>query len=476
MRKAHIPVAVFGGFLGLLTAVYFAPVEESVPQLQTVEKTPALAPQDVEEEGAYPASELALMRSAQREALRLALTQPLFVQTALETGDTLIAAMQRQGVSGREAHLSVKALKGVYDPRDFRAGQELTLHFGPVEKQDRPFVSIIEPAHASQEPALGKVPGDARPFFGYSFRDGYERAIIVSRSPKEDFIAEEKTIPLQKEQKFLSTEIKNSLYQDGLKAGASHKALSKLMRALSYDVDFQRDIRRGDSFAMLYDVMLDPETQAVVRTEDLTFASMRISGKDLKVYRFTPKGGKASYYDDEGRNIRKALLRTPVDGARMSSGFGKRRHPILGYSKMHKGVDFAAPTGTPIMAAGNGVVVKSGRWGAYGNYVRLKHHDGYQTAYAHMSRIAKSARKGRRVKQGQIIGYVGSTGRSTGPHLHYEILVNNKHRNPMSVKMPRGTKLGGADLKAFRQHKAEIDRHVSTKMGFLVSAARADKE
>ena len=188
----------------------------------------------------------------------------------------------------------------------------------------------------------------------------------------------------------------------------------------------------------------------------IQFASLTLSGVRHAIYLHAPKGGDGDYFNEKGESARKALLRTPIDGARLSSGFGRRRHPVLGYTKMHRGVDFAAPAGTPIYAAGNGRVVAAGRNGAYGKYVRIRHNTRYATAYAHMKRIA--TRRGRRVRQGQVIGFVGSTGRSTGTHLHYEILLGGRRTNPMSVKMPSGRKLKGAEFARFQGVRAELDR------------------
>ena len=185
---------------------------------------------------------------------------------------------------------------------------------------------------------------------------------------------------------------------------------------------------------------------------------MVLSGKPVRRYRYTPKSGVTDYFDEKGQSVRKTLMRTPIDGARLSSGYGMRKHPILGYSRMHKGVDFAAPRGTPIYAAGDGVVEMAGRNGGYGNYVRLRHTGSYKTAYAHMRGFAKGIRAGVRVKQGQVIGYVGTTGRSTGPHLHYEVMVDNKQTNPRSIKLPSGETLKGADLKAYEVARQDIDR------------------
>jgi len=178
----------------------------------------------------------------------------------------------------------------------------------------------------------------------------------------------------------------------------------------------------------------------------------------MEIFLHSPSEGEADYFDPKGQSVRKALLRTPIDGARISSGYGKRRHPILGYNKMHRGVDFSAPRGTPVYAAGKGVVEYASRNGAYGKYIRIRHGGEFKTAYAHLKGYAKGIARGKRVKQGQVIGYVGSTGRSTGPHLHYEVLRNGKQTNPRNMKLPAGPKLAGQSLESFQAARVEIDR------------------
>jgi murein DD-endopeptidase MepM/ murein hydrolase activator NlpD len=232
---------------------------------------------------------------------------------------------------------------------------------------------------------------------------------------------------------------------------------AELIKLFSWDVDFQRDLRPGDGFETLYDELSLADGSGEVRGSDLLYAALTLSGNVLGAYRFELEGG-VEYFDRNGKSLRKFLLRTPVDGARISSGFGMRMHPILGYSLMHKGVDFAAPIGTPIYAAGDGRVLVAGRNGGYGNYVRIRHNGDYSTAYGHMLRFASGIAPGRRVSQGQVIGYVGTTGRSTGPHLHYEVLRDDAQINPMSVKQAPDTQLAGADLRRFQQEVDRIDR------------------
>ena len=251
-----------------------------------------------------------------------------------------------------------------------------------------------------------------------------------------------------------------SLYADALRSGASPKMVYDMIRALSFDVDFQRDIHTGDTYTMIYDTFRDEET-GLERAGELSYAELTTQGKTNKVYRFQPKGGVPGYYTEAGEAVRKALLRTPVDGARISGTFGMRKkHPVLGYTKMHKGIDFAAPTGTPIMAAGDGVVEKAGRFSSYGNYILLRHNGSTKTAYAHLSKYA--VKKGDKVRQGQVIGYVGATGRATGPHLHFELLQNGVHVNPRKVTQMPGTKLTGNNIKAFKTAKDKVNKLMKT--------------
>jgi murein DD-endopeptidase MepM/ murein hydrolase activator NlpD len=199
----------------------------------------------------------------------------------------------------------------------------------------------------------------------------------------------------------------------------------------------------------------------VARSGEILFAELRLSGVRHRLYRFKAEDRRAEYFDYKGRSAQKALMKTPIDGARLSSGYGRRRHPILGYTRMHRGIDFAAPRGTPVYSAGNGTVVRAGRNGSYGKYIRIRHNGRYSTAYAHLNGYARGLRKGRRVRQGQIVGYVGSTGRSTGPHLHYEILVGNRQVNPFRIKLPSGRRLGGRELKEFKAARDDIEQRLA---------------
>jgi murein DD-endopeptidase MepM/ murein hydrolase activator NlpD len=267
--------------------------------------------------------------------------------------------------------------------------------------------------------------------------------------------------------------IKTSLYEAAVDAKVPLPLLSEMVRAFSYDVDFQREVQPGDTFEILYERIADRAGKTVA-TGELVYAAMTLSGKTLRVYRYVVPGMRvAEYFNGQGQSVRKALLRTPIDGARLTSGFGMRMHPILGYSTMHRGIDFGAATGTPIMAAGDGVVEKAGAQGGYGNLVLLRHNATYETAYAHMSRFAAGIKPGAHVRQGQVIGYVGATGLATGPHLHYEVRINRDQVNPLSIKMMPGPKLGGHELLAFHAVASEVDRQIlSIRQDSLIAAVR----
>jgi murein DD-endopeptidase MepM/ murein hydrolase activator NlpD len=356
-----------------------------------------------------------------REARTLAVTR----------GETLGLLLRRAGASGLEAERAVRTVALTYNPRDIRPDQEVTVYF----------------ENAGAEAQLQ----------GLSFRSEPGAAITVNRLADGEFRARQVFMPVTFEVARVAATIESSLYQSALAGGATDREVSQLADVFAYDVDFQRDIFPGDKFEIVFERFRDDEGRTV-KTGDLLFVSLDARGKPKSFYRFqAPGDAQPDWYNPEGKSARKFLMKTPINGARLSSGFGMRRHPILGYSKLHKGVDFAAPTGTPIMAAGDGVLVKVGILGGYGNYVRVRHLDGYETAYAHMSRFARNMRAGVRVSQGQVIGYVGSTGRSTGPHLHYEVLYKGAHINPMSLRVPTGRNLAGEALKKFNAEKDRID-------------------
>ena len=256
--------------------------------------------------------------------------------------------------------------------------------------------------------------------------------------------------------------IMNSLYRSASTVGIPDSIIVEFARIYGFEIDFQRDIRKKDSFQIMYEVFFD-EDEEIIEKGNILFANLNVQGLDYPLYFFNKKN-LVGHYDESGKSIVKTLMKTPINGARLSSPFGMRKHPIDGFNKMHKGTDFAAPLGTPIMASGDGVVVKAGWCGGGGNCVKIKHNSVYQTIYAHMSKFANRIKSGVRVKQGQIIGYVGSTGKSTGPHLHYEVIENGKKINSQTLKLPSGKVLKGNDRKLFETVKIKLDVLKSEKI------------
>ena len=256
--------------------------------------------------------------------------------------------------------------------------------------------------------------------------------------------------------------ILNSLYKSASEKNIPANTIIEFARIYGFQVDFQRDIRKKDSFQILYEIFTD-DNGKIIETGNIIFANLKLSGESNSLYYFEKKGSEG-HYDKNGKSIKKALMKTPINGARLSSPFGMRKHPIDGFNKMHRGTDFAAPMGTPIMASGDGVIKKAGWCGGGGNCVVIRHNSTYQTVYAHMSKFANGIRSGVRVKQGQTIGYVGSTGKSTGPHLHYEVIVNGKKINSQKLKLPSGKILKGNERKLFETKKIKIDVLKSEKI------------
>ena len=256
--------------------------------------------------------------------------------------------------------------------------------------------------------------------------------------------------------------ILESLYKSATNQKIPAGIIIEFARIYGFQVDFQRDIRKQDSFQIMYEVFLD-DKKKIIETGNILYANLKLSGEDNSLYYFDSKNSEG-HYDKSGKSVQKALMKTPINGARLSSSFGMRKHPIDGFNKMHRGTDFAAPMGTPIMASGNGVIKKAGWCGGGGNCVVIKHNSTYQTVYAHMSKFAKGIRKGTRVKQGQTIGYVGSTGKSTGPHLHYEVIVNGKKINSQKLKLPSGKILKGDERKIFETKRIKLDVLKSEKI------------
>ncbi|WP_161946213.1 M23 family metallopeptidase [Desulfonatronum thiosulfatophilum] len=360
-------------------------------------------------------------------------------------GDTLMGILLDAGLARSEAHAAVSALQEIYNPRALRPGHEVVLTF--------------RPAGEDLEEDL---------FAGLRMQVDVDRNVMVLREDEEVFLAKEEHLELSVQQVAAQGEITSSLYAAAMQAGMPSPLLIQMIRALSYDIDFQRDLHPGDRFEALFEQQVDDQGQAV-REGPLLFAKLETSGRALRIYRFTTPDGESDFFNERGQSVRKTLMLTPIDGARLSSGYGMRRHPILGYSRMHRGLDFAAPSGTPIMAAGDGVVTHAGRKGNYGITVEMRHPNDYTTLYAHMSRLASGMTKGKRVKQGQVIGYVGTTGMSTGPHLHYEVHLRGQHVNPAAVNSPPGRTLAGKDLELFKLAVLDVESRYAALAGKVLA-------
>ena len=349
-------------------------------------------------------------------------------------GDTMVSVLTRAGVPREDANSAVVALAKNFNMRHLRAGQDIELR---VAAEDESLLHAL------------------------SFRPTSDQTILAARQDDNSFLSEIADVPLERTLVRAGGRIDSSLYLAMDKADVPSTAIGDLIHIFSWDVDFQREVQRGDRFEIFYEQYVD-ERGEPIKTGHVLFGSMTLNGKTIDLYRHTPSDdNRADYFHADGQSVRKALLRTPIDGARLTSRFGMRRHPILGYNKMHKGIDFGARTGTPIRAAGDGVVEKAGWLGGFGNYVRIRHNSTYKTAYAHLHKYGKGIKAGTRVRQGQIIGYVGSTGRSTGPHLHYEVHKNGKQVNPLGIKLPTGRKLEGEHLAVFQEMVSERNTRIA---------------
>lgn len=346
--------------------------------------------------------------------------------------DTLVDVMLKVGASKELATKLIDSLDAVFGPEDLK----------PKQKIDFRLVESLADSDVKEPVRISIFDTDG------------EHVVTTARNRDGDYLAS--TIaPV--DEVVVTASNRASLYQSFYKSALDQKlapdVILKLLRVHSYDADFKQKVRSGDTF----EVFFDGEGTSGDQAGELLYTSMTVAGDTRKFYRFRTPDNTIDFYDDNGSSAKKFLMRNPVKGGRFTSGFGNRRHPLLRRIRMHTGVDWAAPRGTPILAAGDGKIEMAERHGGYGNYIRIRHANGFATAYGHMTRFASGSKPGARVKQGQIIGYVGSTGRSTGPHLHYEVLVNNKFVNPMTIAVPRGLKLEGRNLAAFQKERRRID-------------------
>ena len=280
--------------------------------------------------------------------------------------------------------------------------------------------------------------------------------IFVWQDFDKNYISKMFLRPTRSENTLIKGIIKSSLYLSAIKSGMPENTLLEMINLLGFSVDFQREIREGDTFEIMFTKEIDVLKNSLIQTKPIDFVSINLSGTKLSFYKYHDEYGLPQYYDENGKSSKRTIMKTPINGAKLTSRYGKRKHPVLGYTKLHRGIDFAAPAGTPIFAAGDGIVEKAGWNGSYGRYIRIRHTGTYKTAYAHLSGIHKRIKIGSRISQGKIIGYVGSSGRSTGAHLHYEVLRNDKQVNPMNIKLPAGKNLNKKYLSAFKQKVKKI--------------------
>lgn len=347
-------------------------------------------------------------------------------------GETLTTRLVMAGISRTEILATLEALRPHINPRKIRDGQEVAVLFARDGGQER--------------------------YTGLELHDGFT-VVTIARTgvngAANNFQAALKIIAPEKRRFAMRGAVKDSLYDSCIKIGVPASILATMIKTYSYNIDFQRDVKDGDRFEVLYEQLADAEGRTTGEAT-LIYAALQVEGKIVPIYRVATSGNGYEYFDAKGESIRKGLLRTPLEGARITSGFGMRMHPIMGYNRMHKGIDFGAPSGTPIYAAGAGIIEEAQRKSGYGFYIRVRHNGKVSTAYAHMSRFGRGMTRGTRVAQGDVIGYVGSTGESTGPHLHYEVLVDNDQVNPIGVNVAMGASLGGKQLASFQDWRNKV--------------------
>ena len=422
---------------------------------------------------------------------------------ALDRGDTLIGALTDAGVPLIDAQRVVAALGKVFDPRAVHAGQSIDLTFEtrtvtpPAPPRPAPVVqrgiTIIMPndgiSYADNDDASSNVAVEPAPtpvvltgrLLSVAFSPSVQDDVAVTRTADGAFAASDSHKTLHALAHRAGAVVDGSLYLSAMQAGIPAEIVVDMIHMFSYKVDFQRDLHPGNSFQVLYDTYYTPDGLPA-KQGSIRFATITLRDRTISLYRYQPDPNEpADYFDAHGESAKGMLMKTPVDGARITSGFGMRFHPILGYTRMHKGIDFGVPQGTPVMAAGGGVIEEAGWKGGYGNFVLINHGNGYETAYGHLSRFAPGIHPGVRVRQGQEVALSGSTGESTGPHLHYEIRKDRSQVNPLTVKVATGRLLDGGALRTFLADRLSVDEQLAampleTKLADAASDLRAAKQ
>ena len=359
------------------------------------------------------------------------INSPFFnIDYKIKSGDSIQKILKKYEISNNQIQNVINQYKKYSDPNKLLVGVTIDL---VIEKKDAKNNSIIK----------------------FSIPISRSTTIEVRRDEEENIISKKIITRLFKKQVLAENTISNNLYSAAVDAKVNPDTIVEFARIFGFEIDFQRDIRKNDYFKIAYERYFD-EYGKFVKSGSILFAHMSVNGRAITLYKFGDDKDYG-YFDINGKSVEKALMKTPINGARLSSPFGMRKHPILGFNKLHQGTDFAAPLGTPIMASGTGTVTLAKWCGGGGNCVKIKHNSTYETVYAHMSKFAKGIRPGKKVRQGQIIGYVGSTGMSTGPHLHYEVIVNGKKVNSQKLKLPSGKVLKDNERKLFEIHRIKTD-------------------
>lgn len=415
---------IFGLILGLSNLI-FSGTENASSSPQTELKAEIVSEQGPVPE-TLPNDSLAVLPEEETLLPEVLATQPdllneqiLYKEITIKRGQGLMDALVDSGAERQDAFNAINAFSDHFNVRRIQVGQKMDLAYTP-------------------EGALTRI----------EMQKDFDNLIVVEREGNK-YQSKIAALPSQVITRHAAGIIDDSLFLAAQRQGLPQIVIVDLIRIFSYDVDFQREIRKGDQFEIFYERKLSEDGRRV-QEGNILFARLVLSGKEINLYRHQPEGKDfADYFHEDGQSSKRALMKTPIEGARLSSNYGNRRHPVLGYNRMHKGVDFSAPTGTPIMAAGDGVVERASWFGSFGNYVRIRHNGTYKTVYAHMSKYGRGIKKGVRVQQGQIIGYVGATGRVTGRHLHYEVHMNGTQVNPMTLKIPSGIKLADDELETF---------------------------
>ena len=423
---------IFGLALGL-SHLLFSSADEDAPVDPVTVEAPSLTEQEIP-------TQKAIENTAGDKPLGLSEASSLFTpgddaifsrEIRIKQNQGLMDALLDDGAKRRNAFNAIEALADLVNVHKIQVGQKLATEY-------------------SSDGTLMRI----------EMQKDFNHLIVVHRKAGL-YVSAEEELSSQIITRHAAGIIDDSLFLAAQRQGLPQIVIVDLIRIFSFDVDFQREVRKGDQFEIFYERKLSEDGRRV-QEGNILFARLTLSGKDIKLYRYTPQGSDfADYFHEDGQSSKKTLMKTPIEGARLSSYYGNRKHPVLGYNRMHKGVDFSAPTGTPIMAAGDGVIERSSWYGSFGNYLRIRHNGTYKTIYAHMSKYGRGIKKGVRVKQGQIIGYVGASGRVTGRHLHYEVFMNGSQVNPVTLKIPSGIKLAGEQFDEYKLTMANTNKRIA---------------